>query len=248
MSSNLRLSRAYKNAKVVPFDDSSKFVLFSDCHRGDNSFVSPILLFCDAQLINKPEAIIATTTIIFFFIIFSIVSPLSYFHRFLRPLRLRLEECFALGWRQNCCWWFEVWGKKLYDNIINSYESFWNVRPLVPRSEFIRPFNFLSICTQRFLTFWASSSLNSFLLRKTSFSVTTSNKDPWAICRNWMNSFLYCLPLPSAMFCGGDVAADSIWLIRRICRFWGRSSSIPRTASAKSTDICQTSNFSKGNT
>ncbi len=38
MSSNFRLSRAYKNAKVVPFDDSSKFILFSDCHRGDNSF------------------------------------------------------------------------------------------------------------------------------------------------------------------------------------------------------------------
>ena len=38
MSSNSRLSRAYANAKVVPFDDSSKFILFSDCHRGDNSF------------------------------------------------------------------------------------------------------------------------------------------------------------------------------------------------------------------
>ena len=38
MSSNSRLSRAYANAKLVPFDDSSKFILFSDCHRGDNSF------------------------------------------------------------------------------------------------------------------------------------------------------------------------------------------------------------------
>ncbi len=38
MSSNTRLSRAYQNAKVVPFDDESKFILFSDCHRGDNSF------------------------------------------------------------------------------------------------------------------------------------------------------------------------------------------------------------------
>lgn len=38
MSSNFRLTRAYKNAKVIPFDDSSKFILFSDCHRGDNSF------------------------------------------------------------------------------------------------------------------------------------------------------------------------------------------------------------------
>ncbi len=38
MSSQKRLSRAYKNAKRIPFDDSSKFILFSDCHRGDNSF------------------------------------------------------------------------------------------------------------------------------------------------------------------------------------------------------------------
>jgi hypothetical protein len=38
MSSANRLSRAYKNAKRIPFDDSSKFILFSDCHRGDNSF------------------------------------------------------------------------------------------------------------------------------------------------------------------------------------------------------------------
>ncbi len=38
MSSAKRLSRAYKNAKRIPFDDTSKFILFSDCHRGDNSF------------------------------------------------------------------------------------------------------------------------------------------------------------------------------------------------------------------
>lgn len=38
MSSANRLSRAYKNAKIIPFDDDSKFILFSDCHRGDNSF------------------------------------------------------------------------------------------------------------------------------------------------------------------------------------------------------------------
>ncbi len=38
MSANSRLSRAYKNAKKVPFDDTSKIILFSDCHRGDNSF------------------------------------------------------------------------------------------------------------------------------------------------------------------------------------------------------------------
>lgn len=38
MSSHKRLSRAYANAKTIAFDDSSKFILFSDCHRGDNSF------------------------------------------------------------------------------------------------------------------------------------------------------------------------------------------------------------------
>jgi len=38
MSSKTRLDRAYKNAKIIAFDDSSKFILFSDCHRGDNSF------------------------------------------------------------------------------------------------------------------------------------------------------------------------------------------------------------------
>lgn len=38
MSSNYRLTRAYQKAKRVLFDDSSKFILFSDCHRGDNSF------------------------------------------------------------------------------------------------------------------------------------------------------------------------------------------------------------------
>ncbi|HIC31796.1 MAG TPA: serine/threonine protein phosphatase [Flavobacteriaceae bacterium] len=37
-SANKRLDRAYQNAHVVPFDDNSKFILFSDCHRGDNSF------------------------------------------------------------------------------------------------------------------------------------------------------------------------------------------------------------------
>lgn len=38
MSSQSRLDRAYKRAKVIPFDNDSKFILFSDCHRGDNSF------------------------------------------------------------------------------------------------------------------------------------------------------------------------------------------------------------------
>ncbi len=38
MSSNSRLTRAYQKAKIIEFDDTSKFILFSDCHRGDNSF------------------------------------------------------------------------------------------------------------------------------------------------------------------------------------------------------------------
>jgi len=37
-SSKKRLDKAYKNAKIINFDDTSKFILFSDCHRGDNSF------------------------------------------------------------------------------------------------------------------------------------------------------------------------------------------------------------------
>ena len=37
-SSIKRLDNAYKKAKIIEFDDSSKFILFSDCHRGDNSF------------------------------------------------------------------------------------------------------------------------------------------------------------------------------------------------------------------
>ncbi len=38
MSSQKRISRAFKNARRVSFNDSSKFIIFSDCHRGDNSF------------------------------------------------------------------------------------------------------------------------------------------------------------------------------------------------------------------
>lgn len=38
MSSSSRLHRAYKNAKRISFNDASKFIIFSDCHRGDNSF------------------------------------------------------------------------------------------------------------------------------------------------------------------------------------------------------------------
>lgn len=38
MSSQNRLNRAYKNAKRISFTDSDRFILFSDCHRGDASF------------------------------------------------------------------------------------------------------------------------------------------------------------------------------------------------------------------
>ena len=37
-SAKKRLNKAYKDAKVINFDNDSKFILFSDCHRGDNSF------------------------------------------------------------------------------------------------------------------------------------------------------------------------------------------------------------------
>jgi len=38
MSSQKRLTRAYKTARRIPFNNQSKFIIFSDCHRGDNSF------------------------------------------------------------------------------------------------------------------------------------------------------------------------------------------------------------------
>ncbi len=38
LTSKKRLDKAYKTAKVIEFNNSSKFILFSDCHRGDNSF------------------------------------------------------------------------------------------------------------------------------------------------------------------------------------------------------------------
>lgn len=38
LSSKYRLNRAYSQAKYIPFNNESKFILFSDCHRGDNSF------------------------------------------------------------------------------------------------------------------------------------------------------------------------------------------------------------------
>ena len=38
MSSQKRITRAYDTAPRVTFNDESKFIIFSDCHRGDNSF------------------------------------------------------------------------------------------------------------------------------------------------------------------------------------------------------------------
>jgi UDP-2,3-diacylglucosamine pyrophosphatase LpxH len=38
MKQGKRLQAVYETSKVIPFDDYSKFVLFSDCHRGDNSW------------------------------------------------------------------------------------------------------------------------------------------------------------------------------------------------------------------
>ncbi len=38
MSSSKRLSRALASSKVIPFDDSSRIVIMSDCHRGDGSW------------------------------------------------------------------------------------------------------------------------------------------------------------------------------------------------------------------
>lgn len=38
MSSQKRFSRAYHKAKRIHFNNDSKIIIFSDCHRGDNSF------------------------------------------------------------------------------------------------------------------------------------------------------------------------------------------------------------------
>jgi UDP-2,3-diacylglucosamine pyrophosphatase LpxH len=38
MSTSKRLTEVFESAHEIPFDDSSKFVFFSDCHRGDNSW------------------------------------------------------------------------------------------------------------------------------------------------------------------------------------------------------------------
>ncbi|MDP4153707.1 MAG: metallophosphoesterase family protein [Bacillota bacterium] len=39
MSTFNRLSQIFRTADIIPFDDSSKIVLISDCHRGDGSWV-----------------------------------------------------------------------------------------------------------------------------------------------------------------------------------------------------------------
>ena len=38
MSAEKHLTKVFELAEEVPFDDSDKFILFSDCHRGDNSW------------------------------------------------------------------------------------------------------------------------------------------------------------------------------------------------------------------
>jgi len=37
MFTNRRLDKAFSKAEVISFNDSDKFIIFSDCHRGDNS-------------------------------------------------------------------------------------------------------------------------------------------------------------------------------------------------------------------
>lgn len=34
MSTHKSLSKVYKKSKVIPYNDDSKFVIMSDCHRG----------------------------------------------------------------------------------------------------------------------------------------------------------------------------------------------------------------------
>lgn len=43
MSAEKRLSRVFKNSKVVTFDDNSRIVIMSDCHRGNGSWGDNIL-------------------------------------------------------------------------------------------------------------------------------------------------------------------------------------------------------------
>ncbi len=43
MNSLKRLSRVFKSAERLPFDNSSKIILMSDCHRGDGSHADEFL-------------------------------------------------------------------------------------------------------------------------------------------------------------------------------------------------------------
>ncbi len=38
MATDKRLSEVFQSAKKIPFDDNSKLIFFSDCHRGDNTW------------------------------------------------------------------------------------------------------------------------------------------------------------------------------------------------------------------
>ncbi len=46
MYANERLTEVFESSKEIVFDDSSKFIFFSDCHRGDNSWADD---FADNQ-------------------------------------------------------------------------------------------------------------------------------------------------------------------------------------------------------
>ena len=39
MSTRSRLDEIFRSAPVLPFDDGSKLVIMSDCHRGDGSWI-----------------------------------------------------------------------------------------------------------------------------------------------------------------------------------------------------------------
>lgn len=43
MFSDKRISRAFKNAKKLPLNVASKYILFSDCHRGDGGYADDFL-------------------------------------------------------------------------------------------------------------------------------------------------------------------------------------------------------------
>jgi len=44
MDSLKNISKVFKEAKEIPFDNSSKFVLMSDCHRGDGTWADYFLM------------------------------------------------------------------------------------------------------------------------------------------------------------------------------------------------------------